>query len=330
MEQARPGAAYWIDHYVVPVSDLARWNSFYTSVLGARPSGRPGEDRAPVQFTFLGPCHAGGAAQPNGMPPSNGRGVGLPRYSYFIRGEEIEGHLRRLDQYQVPHSGAIRTSDQGEDGTAIRFEDPDGNQLELWAPARIPLGAMDAETPCKVGKIAAALFESRDLARSADFYTRYCGMDVLTNADVPADTLVLKLAAGGRVVFKQVDDLGRRTGGYTHPLHTALVLREDETMPVYERMWAELPEWDHDPEVRQHIPAEEAQQLPARTGIHGSPSGQPWRTGFGRGDSFWDWDTNAFHWVSGEPADAAMSSYSFVKPGKFMEDHMPKRLRPGE
>ena len=62
-------------------------------------------------------------------------------------------------------------------------------------------------------------------------------------------------------------------------------------------MWDRLPEWDHDPVIRRRLPTDETQQLPARVGIHGSPSGQPWRSAFLRGDSFWDWDTNAFHWV---------------------------------
>ncbi|HZT08010.1 MAG TPA: VOC family protein [Chloroflexota bacterium] len=325
MEDQRPGAAYWIDHYVVPVTDIERWDAFYTNVLGAqhrqmggggprRPSAAP-----PTRFTFVSTCHVGGALRTDGLPPSSGLGRGLPRYSYFVRSEDLDEHLRRLDRFQVPHSDAMRTSEEGEDGIAIRFEDPDGNQLEFWAPDRLPQGAMEDETAVKVGRVAGALFESRDLARTADFYTRYCGVDPVSNADLPHDVLVLKLAAGGRIAFKKVDALSGRTGGHIHPLHTALVVRDDEMMQVYRRMWDELVEWDHDPTIRRLLPDEEAQSLPARTGIHGSPSGQPWRTGFGRGDSFWDWDTNAFHWVPGAPIDGSMTTFKALSPYPYID-----------
>jgi catechol 2,3-dioxygenase-like lactoylglutathione lyase family enzyme len=326
MEDQRPGATYWIDHYVVPVSDLERFQAFYTNVLGAVPRAmggerpeRPRDDGEKVQFTFVGLCHIGGASRPEGPGARKPLGVGSPRYSYFVRTEDVDEHLRRLDQYQVPHTDAIRTSEEGEEGTAIRFEDPDGNQLELWAPTRMPSGAMRDETAVRVGSMAGARFESRDLSRTADFYTQYCGMDVVTSADIGRDTLVLKMAGGGRISFQQVETLGERTGGHLHPLHTALVVRDDEMMQVYKHMWADLPEWDHDPTIRRRLAPEEAQQLTPRTGIHGSPSGQPWRTGFGRGDSFWDWDTNAFHWVAGAPIDGSMAAYKPVSPWPYIE-----------
>ena len=329
MKDQLPGAAYGIDHYVVPVSDIDRWSAFYTNVLGAVPRSvggdrpvRPQRRRAGVQFTFVGACHVGGAPCPEVLPGSEGLGVGLPCYRYFIRAEDIENHLRRLDQYQVPHNGALRTSEEGEDGTAIRFEDPDGNQLEFWAPARMPPGGMDQETTVKVGRIAGALFESRDLTKTADFFTEYCGIDPISNADVSKNTLALKFTAGGRLAFKKVDALTGRTGGHIHPLHTAMMVRGDEMMQVYEHMWADLPEWDHDPVVRVCVPAEETQQLPARMGIHGSPVGQPWRTGFGRGDSFWDWDTNAFHWVPGAPVAGTEATLTPESARKYLDAHL--------
>jgi len=317
MEQNRPGATYWIDHYVIPVSDIERFDKFYTDVLGAKHRAmggagdaarrpQPGGER--VLFTFVGDVHIGGATKAEAPPASKGLGAGMPRYSYYVRPEDINEHLRRLDQFQVPHTDAIRTSEEGEDGTAIRFEDPDGNQLEFWAPVNMPAGAMADETAVKVGRVGSAVFESRDLGRTADFYTELCGLDALTNADVASDMLVLKMAAGGHLTFKKVDTLSERTGGHIHPLHTALVVREDEMMKVYQKMWDRLPEWDHDPVIRRRLPTEETQQLPARVGIHGSPSGQPWRSAFLRGDSFWDWDTNAFHWVPAEPVDGSMAA----------------------
>jgi catechol 2,3-dioxygenase-like lactoylglutathione lyase family enzyme len=326
MEDQRPGAAYWIDHFVVPVTDIDRWSAFYSNVLGAVPRDMGGErpNRRPeggerVLFTFTGQCHIGGASRPGGPPASKGFGVGLPRYSFYVRSEDVDEHLRRLDQYQVAHTGAVRTSEQGEDGIAIRFEDPDGNQLEFWAPDELPAGWMEDGNRLNVGRIAGALFESRDLARTADFYTTYCAIDPVSNADVPKDVLVLKLAGGGRLAFQRADELGERTGGHIHPLHTALVARDDEMMQAYERMWKDLPEWDHDPTIRRRLDADEAQDLPARTCIHGSPSGQPWRTAFGRGDSFWDPDTNTYHWVPAAPIDGSMATMKVLSPWPYIE-----------
>jgi len=93
-------------------------------------------------------------------------------------------------------------------------------------------------------------------------------------------------------------------------------------MKVYDRMWADLPEWDHDPVVRTCIPAVETQQLPPRVGIHGSPVGQPWRTGFGRGDSFWDWDTNAFHWVPGVPVAGTEATLTPESSRKYLDAYL--------
>src|SRR5437867_2808617 len=123
MDDQRPGAAYGIDHYVVPVSDADQWLAFYTNVLGAvarTPGGgnapaRPTQGRRGAQFTFVGAAHVGGAPQ-DSLPNSQGLGVGVPRYRYFVRSEDIDEHLSRLDQNQVPHTDAIRTSEEGEEG----------------------------------------------------------------------------------------------------------------------------------------------------------------------------------------------------------------------
>jgi catechol 2,3-dioxygenase-like lactoylglutathione lyase family enzyme len=322
LEDQRPGTVYWIDHYVVPTADTARWSEFYTRVLGAEPrvpaagpdrGGRP----ATTLFTWVARCHVGGSSYGRALPP----GTGFPRYSWFIRPEDVDEHLRRLDRNGVAHTGPIRTTEEGEEGAAIRFADPDDNQLEFWAPARMPQGAMEGETSAKVGCISTAAFESRDLARTADFYSQYCGLDPLQSADVPKDTIVFPLAAAGRLVFKQVDRLGNRTTGHAvfRALHTAFIVRDDDFMPAMERMWNELPEWDFDPEAMPNLSAEEAGALTARTCIHGSPIGPEWKRVMGRGDSFADWDTNVYHFVAGAPVDGSMVSYTGVAQSAFMK-----------
>ncbi len=314
LEDQRPGAAHWIDHYVVPTADVARWNSFYTNVLGAvaRADDRPRRPDRPqgLAFTDVGKCHVGGSRSDQPLVPAT---VG-PRYSWFIRDAEIDEHLRRLDANRVEHSGPIRTSEEGEDGTAIRFVDPDGNPLEFWAPARMPAGAMNDETTAKVGRVAAAAFESRDLATTADFYSTYVGLDPLRSNDVAADTAVFPLAAAGRLVFKKVDKLGLRTGGHWiyRALHTALVVREEEFAPALDRMYRDLPEEDYDPILPPTFTPEDAEDMPPRTGLHGNPGGPEWKRAIGRGDSFYDWDTNLYHFVGASPVGGSMATFEPV------------------
>ncbi len=321
LEDQRPGAAYWVDHYVVPTADVARWTKFYEDILGATTrvddrQGRP-ERRGGLQFTDVGICHVGASRSDEPLAPA----TAAPRYSWFIRPEEIEDHVRRLDAHGVTHSGAVTTGEEGEEGTAIRFTDPDGHLLEFWAPDRLPAGAMHNETPAKVGRVAAAAFESRDLTRTADFYSTYCGLDPLRSGDVAADTVVFPLTAGGRLVFKQADNLGLRTGGHWlyHALHTALVVRDAEFNSVLDHMYRDLPESDYDPDQPPTFTPDEAEAMPARTGIHGNPGGPRWKHAIGRGDSFYDWDTNLFHFVGANPVNGSMAIFDPVSQRVLME-----------
>ncbi|HEY3117723.1 MAG TPA: hypothetical protein VGK54_13350, partial [Chloroflexota bacterium] len=213
---------------------------------------------------------------------------------------------------------AIWTSAEGEDGTAIYWEDLDGNQFEFWAPARMPAGGMDDCGPLKIGRVSHGVYESRDLQRTADFFSRYCALEPLVNSDVPSDTLVLPLAAGGRMVFKQVEVLGPRTSGHGvyRGLHAALVVREEDFWSSYERIWAELPEWDYD--ERQGKFSGDAEGLSARTVLHGSPAGRAWKDSFDRGDDWLDPDNNLFHFFVGVPRHGSMATYA----GHSIEDYM--------
>ena len=322
LEDQRPGTVYWIDHYVVPAFDAYRWREFYANVLGAEPR-EPDEDRpaqperrANTLFTYVGRCHVGGSSNGNALSA----GTGFPRNSWFIRPEDIDEHLRRLDANGVAHTDAFRTSEEGEEGTAIRFEDSDGNGLEFWAPIHMPEGAMDGASPAKVGCVAAAVFESRDLGKTAAFYSRYCGLDPLRSADVSADSMVFPLAGAGRLVFKQTATLGNRTLGHAvyRAMHTALVVRDDEFMPAMERMYRELPEWDFDPNALPTLTPAEAGALPARTCIHGSPIGPEWKRTVGRGDSFCDWDNNGYHFVAAAPVNGSMTAFDPVGQRTFV------------
>ena len=303
LEDQKPGTVYWIDHYVVGTNDVERWVDFHEKVLGAktaRPAGDGQGRGAPGMFQDLaGPCHHGGFGQREPLPPGAGLGTTYPRYGLWIRPGDIDEHLRRLDEYQVPHTDPVRTSAEGEPGTAIYWEDPDANGFEFWAPDRLPDGAMDGAGPLKIGRISHGVFESRDLQRTADFFSHYCAMDPLVSGDIASDTLVLPLAGGGRIIYKQVEKFQQRTGGwgkYNGP-HAALVVRDADFFPNYERMWNELPDWEYDKETGKFIGSGDT--LPARTARHGSPAGRKFYDIYGRGDDWYDWDSNCFHFFGG-------------------------------
>ncbi|MBM2811226.1 MAG: hypothetical protein HW416_1985 [Chloroflexi bacterium] len=327
-EDQRPGTVYWVDHQVVGTNDLTSWVEWAVNVIGVKPGPIGGlttdsfkKKRPPACFAWLRePCHIGAFLQVEQFPSSDGLGKELPRYGFFIRQTDIDEHLRRLDLNKVEHSDPIRTSEYGESGTTIYLEDPDQNQWEFWAPDKMADGAMDGCGPLKVGHICGPVFGARDLERNADFFNTYCGLDPARSADIPNDTLVLPLAAGGRLVYKRVEQADKRTLGHKpwNPPHTALVVRDEDFFPSYRRMYDGLPEWEgHDPLNTEHTDDED--NLPARTGLHGSPDGRRWKATYGRGDEFYDFETHAFHFVGGIPKkNGTMALYD----GRYMEDYL--------
>ncbi len=302
-EDQRPGTIYWIDHFAVATNDLDRWIKFTVNVLGAkvdRVNGLTTEARqrhqAVAAFCRTPYSIVDGFLQDEMLPPAPDPGASLPRFGFFINQADVDEHLRRLDEYGVAHTDAFRTSAEGQDGTAIRFCDPDGNQYEFWAPTHMPAGAMAGAGPLKVGRISHGVYECRDLDRTAEFFDRFAALDPIRSADVPSDTMSFALAGGGRIVFQQVDALGEWTLGrarWQGP-HTALAVRDEDYFPNYRKMWASLPESETTtrPDASVDVAA-----LPARTVMHGSGGGRRWFKMYGRGDDFYDWDTNAFHFI---------------------------------
>jgi hypothetical protein len=324
VEGSRPGTLYWIDHYVVASADVERWTDFMTRVVGAQsPSGVGRAGRGFIAFQDLTPCcHHGVMFSPEPLPHSPGLGKGLPRHGLYIRREDIDAHLRRLDQFGVAHLDPVRTSSAGEEGVSIVWEDPDANQFEFWAPDRLPEGAMRYATSQGVGRISHAMYESRDLERAADHFDTYCALEPSKNVDTEKDTLVLRLVGGVRIIYKHVDAMHQRTGGWgkLQATHAALVVRDEDFWPNYERMWQSLPEWEWDRVQRAFIGG--GPDLPARTARHGSPAGQRWYEIRGRGDDWYDHDTNCFHFMGGAPQDRGFSEYE----PHTMTWHLPRYL----
>jgi predicted enzyme related to lactoylglutathione lyase len=303
------GVVHWIDHYIVCTNDLPRWEAFHAKVLGAITEPTPPEAQGLGIFQKLTRGRQGGFISKAPLPPTRGLGKGLPRYAFFICAEDIDAHLRRLDEAGAVHSAPVRVTQEGADGTAIYWQDPDGNQFEFWAPDAAPAGAMTDCGPERVGRISHGVFESRDLDRTAAFFGRYCALAPLKSADVSSDTLVLPLASGGRMIFRKVDELGRRTTGCgLTDAHTALVVRDEDFFFNYERIWAELPEWRHD--VTTGDVVANGENMAPRTVRHPSGGGLRFYALTNRGDDFFDWDTNMFHFFGGEPIDGSMSLYT--------------------
>jgi len=305
-EDQRPGTVFWIDHFAVATNDLFHWIKFTQNILGARLDRINGlttearENNRSIAAFCRTPYSIVDAFLANEtLPPTPAPGASIPRFGFFIRPEDIDEHLRRLDEFGVPHTDPIQTSEEGQEGTAIRFTDEDGNQYEFWAPTHMPAGAMAGAGPLRVGRISHGVYESRDLDRTADFFDTFAALDPIRTDDVAKDALALPLAGGGRIVFRKVDQLGEWTLGrarWSGP-HTALTVRDEDYFPNYKKMWATLPE----SETSRHPDGTvDFQSLPARTVMHGSGGGRRWFKLFGRGDDFYDWDANAFHFIGSE------------------------------
>jgi catechol 2,3-dioxygenase-like lactoylglutathione lyase family enzyme len=331
MLDAEPkGAVHWIDHYVVGTNDLAAWAEWANKATGLPPRPINGlttnmrKKNTPI-FCFMwwegGSCRIGAFLQPENYPPAKELGKDMPRCGFFIWPADVERHLRRLDQHNIPHTDPIKTAANGEEGMVIYFADPDGNQYEFWAPVKMPEGAMEICTEDRVGRISHAVYGSRDLARTAAFFEKYCGVQVEHNPKTAEGTLVLRLRAGARLVYKLVDQIDERIAGHSPwwDMHTALLVREEEFLPNYRRMWEGLPE-EAGPKEDLKDSRDKEDAFPARTGLHRSPVGYKWKAIYHRGDEFYDWDGHAFHFFGGIPLtkDGSLALYQ----GKEQEDYL--------
>lgn len=180
---------------------------------------------------------------------------------------------------------------------------------------------MEIATDERVGRISHAVFGARELARTAAFFEKYCGIEAEQNARTGEGTLVMRLRAGGRLVYKLVDKVDERVSGHGTwwDMHTALTVRHEEFLPSYRRMWDGIPE-EKGYKADLNLPLEEQEALPARTGLHRSPVGIRWKEISSRGDEFYDWDCHSFHFIGGKPlnSDGSMSLYDAV----LQEDYL--------
>ena len=326
------GAAHWIDHIVVPTNDIGAWVDWAENVIGVErgPIGgltTQARNRNQPIASFVdigdGSCHFGAFLQPEALPESRGLGADLPRYGFYVNPEDLDAHLLRLERTGTVHSDPVATTAEGDEGTAIYLQDPDGNQFEFWAPKEMPRGAMDVATALGVGRISGAVYGSRDLQRTASFYERYCGLRRADSPEIPEDTLVLPLASGGRLVYHLTDGVDARLTGHGpwFAMHFAFTIPADTYMGNYERLWAEVPE---EADTKENLGLSEADEdaLPARTGLHGSPTGRKWKEMYKRGDEIYDWDGHAFHFVGGISVggDGSLATYRPKEQHEYLEE----------
>jgi len=187
----------------------------------------------------------------------------------------------------------------------------------------MPEGAMEVCTSEKVGRISHAVYGSRDLGRTAAFFEKYCGAQSEQSPKTAEGTLVLRLRAGGRIVYKLVDKVDERVSGHGTwwDMHTALTVRQEEFLPNYRRMWEGIPE-EQGYKADLNLTLEQQEALPARTGLHRSPVGLKWKEICNRGDEFYDWDCHSFHFMGGKPLknDGSMALYEAVEQEEYLRE----------
>jgi catechol 2,3-dioxygenase-like lactoylglutathione lyase family enzyme len=134
-----------IHHLRLTVTDLERSREFYTQLLGfevAVESPSADDPSAAEAFKIL----FGGVVMARGnlimglrpMAPSGDRfdpdRVGLDHLSFSVASRgELDQAIRLFDEHGVPHGQITRLPGFAID--VLPFEDPDGVQLELTAPA---------------------------------------------------------------------------------------------------------------------------------------------------------------------------------------------------
>ena len=312
------GAAQWIDHFCVPTNDLLRHLDFMQGVLGGRLHLQLGlttqsllHDQPMMAYHMVGRYHAiGGFVQDRMLPETKPPGKGSPRWGFFVRGSDLPAHVARLNEHLAPRTEPVATTKYGAPGTLVAFNDPDGNQYELWAPTDMPTAAMENDNPVGIGRISHVALETRDLERASAFYTALAGAVPAVSDAIPDGTAVLQLGTAGFLVFESVDDLSPRSGGsaFWRGQHLSLTVREDEYLAAHRRYWDELPEGEY-LTLRDEASREQGRLLPARTVIHGLFARGERKSEHDRGTTIYDWDTMNFHLVGGVPLDDGMAHY---------------------
>ena len=138
VEQDRPdrsGAIGGLEFHGVryQVKDVSRSADFYSKLLGFRvghqqPPAFATVSLGPLDLLLSGPGASGSRPMPDGRAQASG---GWNRV--VLRVDDLSSWIEKLKNAGVPFRNAMET---GPGGRQIQVEDPDGNPVELFEPAR--------------------------------------------------------------------------------------------------------------------------------------------------------------------------------------------------
>src|SRR5688572_8740113 len=119
------------------VKDVARSVAFYTTHLGftlvhQQPPAFASVSLGDTEILLSGPQASGSRPMPNGQPQEPG---GWNRVVLQIK--DLPAFIETLKQAGLKFRNNMET---GPGGKQIQVEDPDGNPIELFEPARQPIG----------------------------------------------------------------------------------------------------------------------------------------------------------------------------------------------
>ena len=128
-----------VDHFTLPVRDLAKARQFYTEVVGAEvvavDTTEGGATELPASRIRVCPgVTIALVQQRHGWLPVD---VSNPHWAFEIAPGEVDDWVRHLESWGVPSALVVREGYVVEEGEPTRVElhflDPDGNQIELLA-----------------------------------------------------------------------------------------------------------------------------------------------------------------------------------------------------
>jgi len=203
-----------VDHIAIPVRDLDLNQDFYVQVLGLKfKTRRLNPDGSPRQTYVLAGENIVGLHLPGvnaSVSPSP-----APRIGVGISEERFTEVKKRLEEKGYPFKGPVEHAQDSTFVVSLYFDDPDGNHLELC------IRRWDPKYEC----ISHTVFETRDLNKAVDFYTRALG----AGAPIPCgEEVMLPVENGQMIGLREVRELSERTKKHGRGCHMAMNVTQED------------------------------------------------------------------------------------------------------